>query len=527
MRAGGHDAGRGAAPAGPARRAGPGSSPGGPALGALLGHDLRASVSDILGGLRLIDPARFDAATRLQFERVRVAAESLAALLEEGLSLMLGEVHAAGQPDAPLSLDRLLQDVEFRWSGRAREKNLGFALDRGPGLPETVALDRIAIERILSNLLTNAIRYSDTGTVRLAVTLEPGAILRLRVEDDGPGFPPELLEAGAPPATGAAPQPARDAAGSGLGLHITREMAGRLAARLELANRPQGGARATLEVPPEAWRPGPDKAAPPAQPPLPDLTGLRVLVAEDSATNQALIQSLLRRLGGTPVPAADGVEAIARLGEGPFGLALVDIEMPRLSGLEVIRWLRAQPGALARLPVLAVTAYMLRANREVIFAAGADGILPKPILGIDSFGQAIAAALARVRGEPAIYAPAPDGLSIDSSRFERLLDLAGPGAADDLIGRLVSDLSVIERGLVRGLGAPDPAEVRAQTHVLIALAGAVGAGELQRLAEALNGAAHRGGEEAMAVLGADTLGQLDHLIHFITGERDRRRGGVR
>lgn len=508
-------------PSAPRPAAGP---PEQPARAALLGHDLRASVSDILGGIRLIDAGRFDEATRLQLERVRVAAESLAALLEEGLSLMLGEAHSAAQRGATLSLDRLLADAELRWAGRAREKNLGFVLDRGPGLPERVALDRIAMERILSNLLMNAIRYSEAGTVRLAVTMEPGDVLRLRVEDDGPGFPDHVLAGGAPPQRGA--EGGAASGGSGLGLHITREMAGRLSGSIRLANRPGGGAAVTLDLPPEAWRAGPAEA-PAAPPPLPDLSGLRVLVAEDSATNQALMQAMLRRMGAAPVPAADGIEAIARLAEGPMGLALVDIEMPRLSGLEVIRWIRAQPAPLARLPVLAVTAYMLRANREVIFAAGADGILPKPIHGIESFGQAIAAALARVRGEPALYTPAPEGLAIDSARFARLLDLAGPEGADDLIARLGSDLSAIERGLVQGLGTPDPAAVRAHTHVLIALAGAVGAAELQRLAEALNGAAHRGGAEAMAVLGADTLSQLDHLIHFIAGERDRRRGAAR
>lgn len=500
----------------------PGRTPG---RAALLGHDLRAAVSDILGGLRLIDPSALDEAGRLQFERVRLAAEALAGLLEEGLALMLGEGAAPG-PASRATLLGLLHDVELRWSGRAQEKGLGFELAVGPGIPEGIALDRIAFERVISNLLSNALRVCDRGTVRLSVALAGDGALVVRVEDEGPGFPPEILAGGAAASAPRGEAPARPRAGGGLGLglRITREMAARLGGRIALANRPGGGAEAVLTLPPEAWRPA---QTPPAAPALADLRGRRVLVAEDSPTNQTLIRSLLGRLGATAVVAGDGVEALARLAEEPVDLALIDIEMPRLSGLEVIRRIRARPGPAGRLPILAVTAYVLRANREVIFAAGADGILPKPIHGIESFSQAIEAAMGRVRAEgppPPPSAPgAAGGPGLDRAQFERLIEIAGPATAPELVRRLAADLAAAERGLVRALGAGDTTEVRAHTHVLIALSGAVGAGELQRLAEAVNRAAHRGEVEAFETLGGALLRELDHLIHFIACERDLRR----
>lgn len=480
---------------------------------ALLAHDLRAALSDVLGGLRLIDPAAVDADTAVQLARVRVAAEELARLIEQGMGALVSDAEAGAMPGQPLSLVRLLRDVEMRWSGRARERGLGFALDVGPGLPAAVALDRIALERILSNLLMNAIHHADRGTVLLAVALDPGGTLQFSVQDDGPGFPPEVLAGGGRPA---------GRGGTGLGLRITRDMALRLNGSVRLTNRADGGAVAALDLPRRAWQAALPDADPPAAG-LPDLAGQRVLVAEDSATNQAVIAAMLARLGAAPEIAADGVEALERLSTETFAMALIDIEMPRMSGLDVIRRLRALDGPAARMPVLAVTAYVLRANREAILAAGADGILPKPIHSLDSLGHAIGAALARARAEPPLYAPSPDRLVLDHDRFARLIEIAGPDGAQDLLGRLAGDLSSVARGLVRGLSAPDAAAVRAHTHVLIALAGAVGATELQRLAEGLNGAAHRMSEEAMALIGADALVQLDHLIHFIAGVRDRRR----
>jgi len=501
-------AGEGAVPSPPPA----GATPAGAGDAALLAHDLRAALSDVLGGLRLIAPAAVDPETAVQLARVRAAAELLARLVEEGLGALVAD--AAHEPDQPVALDHLLRDVEMRWSGRARERGLTLVLDRGPGLPATVALDRIALERILSNLLMNAIHHAHRGTVRLTVGRDGAEGLAFTVADEGPGFPDEVLAGGGRPA---------GRGGTGLGLRITREMAQRLGGTVRLANREGGGgAVARLELP-HGGRPAAAAAVALPAAVLPDLAGQRVLVAEDSATGQAVIAAMLARLGAQPVIAADGVAALELLAAEPFAMALVDIEMPRLSGIEVIRRLRALEGPVARIPVLAVTAYVLRANREAILAAGADGILPKPVHGLDSLGHAIAAALARARADPPLYVPSPDRLVLDEGRFGRLIEIAGREGAHELLGRLAGDLSAVERGLVRGLSAPDPAAVRAHTHVLIALAGAVGAGELQRLAEGLNGAAHRASEEAMALIGADTLVQLDHLIHFVAGVRDGRR----
>lgn len=112
--------------------------------------------------------------------------------------------------------------------------------------------------------------------------------------------------------------------------------------------------------------------------------------------------------------------------------------------------------------------------------------------------------------------PAP---LVDRERYRRLMELAGPEGAQELLDRLDEDLRQVERGLARGLAEPSVAEVRAQTHVLVALAGAVGATALQRLAEALNGAAHGGVATDMERLGATTLEQLGLLARFIAAER--------
>jgi CheY-like chemotaxis protein/HPt (histidine-containing phosphotransfer) domain-containing protein len=487
---------------------------------ALLGHDIRAALSDVIGGLRLIDPERVDPATRLQLERMRAAGELLARLLEEGLAVMLGDV--GDTPAGNVQLPRLLHDVQMRWSARAREKGLEFVLSEGGALPPVITADRIGLERTLSNMLSNAVKYTDSGTVRLAVNRVEDGGLSFEVTDDGPGFSDEAMArlfqfAGRP--MGAAKP------GEGLGLHIAKELAGRAGGDLRALNRPEGGASVTLTLPAEACRPAAVDELEPAPGALPDLSRIRVLVAEDSLTNQTLIARMLERLGAEVEIAGDGIEAVNALERESFDLALIDIEMPRLSGIDVIHALRSMGGRQARIPVLAVTAYVLRANREAIYAAGADAILAKPLGSIEALGVAINRLLERGPdgAEPASTLDRDDTPPVMvRSHFDRLLAVAGPETTPELLRRLLDDLQHVERQLIRALADPDWPELRAQTHVLIALAGAVGAQRLQQQSERLNAVAHRRDSAECAARAGELLALLDNLIHFVAHERTER-----
>ncbi len=496
---------------------GPGSAakpqPDGPGRMTLLGHDLRAAVSDIIGGLRLIDHDGLGDATRLQLERVRASGEILARLLEEGLSMMLGEDDFAATHPANLQMGRFLYDVEMRWSGRASEKGLTFRLTRAEDVPEVLTLDRIALERVLANILSNAVKYTDAGTVSLDVRRAGSGALLISVSDQGPGFSAEalarLFEFHGRPDGNVKP-------GHGLGMHITKHMAGRLGGTISVENLPDLGARVTLELPPDAWT----IAAADQIVELPDLRRTKVLVAEDNPTNQTIIGHMLAKMGAQFEVADDGVEALHWLEREDFDLALIDIEMPRLSGIEVIRALRSNDRMHSHMPIIAITAYVLRANRDAIYAAGADAILAKPLAGIDSFGLAIANVLDR-KSPPGAALAAEAPVEFDRECFDRLIDIAGPDASRELLDRLSTDLKKCERNLVAGLSEGDTATIRAETHVLIALAGAVGAERLQALSQALNNAAHRREKGDFPALGQEALAQLDRLIHFVTQEQSR------
>ncbi|MHC0054552.1 ATP-binding response regulator [Actibacterium sp. D379-3] len=486
---------------------------------ALLGHDIRNAVSDILGGLSLADLSPLDVESRQQLQRVRSAGEQLARLSDEVLALITGEAGPGAALAQNLNLRSFLDDMQARWSAHAHEKGLEFALELGADLPPVIGTQQGPLERILANLIGNAMKHTDMGEVTLAVGMRARETLSLTVRDTGPGFSDDalarLFEAGGRP-------PASGTPGSGLGLHIVHELADQIGGRVEVGNHTLGGARVSVLLPRPAWAPGLGDLAD-AGAPLPDLTGKSVLVAEDNRTNQLLIRQMLDTLGAECRIAPDGQDALSLLAREHFNLALVDIEMPRLSGLDLIRSLRAREAdtdsPADTLPVLAITAYVLSANREEIYEAGADGILAKPIMSLESFGQAIAAVLAKhATAAPPDLPPAARMPALNGLHLDRLLALAGDANGRELLDRLRQDFLSVQSGVQGGLNLPDFALLRARTHVLISLAGAIGSDHLQCMAETLNTAAHNKDNTLTRIVGPKVVQQIGRVLARLDDE---------
>lgn len=484
---------------------------------ALLGHDLRAAVADILAALRLVSRERLDDAARRQIERVRIASDLTARLLDEGLVLVAAEAEAVGAQQVQTA--RLLRELEIRWSGHARERGITLQLTLAPDMPPVLVVDRLALDRAVSNLLSNAFKYARRGMVQVSFRLTPGGFLQIRVRDDGPGFPPELLGRLLEPGQrGSTP----NRPGYGLGLAIARDMAERLGGRIELHNRPGGGATVTLIVPMLSTLP---LLVEEGQA-LPDLSGLRILVADDSRTHQAVICHMLDDMGATCITADHGREALALLAARDYDLAVIDIEMPELDGRGVIAALRASE-AQRRLPVLACTADARPETREALLAMGADAVVLKPLISIPRFAAAVERALQRdprPQPEPAKTDPGfVDGLLIvDATRFARLLAIAGEDGGRELLHRLLADLRGIDARLRAALAGTDAAAIRREMHILTAISGELGAQSLYDCAAALGSGLRKGRAETTALLGHAVCERIAQLIAFTANELSAR-----
>ncbi len=236
------------------------------------------------------------------------------------------------------------------------------------------------------------------------------------------------------------------------------------------------------------------------------LDGLRVLLAEDNPTNQMVATQMLESLGASVAIANDGAEALDIVDSAKFDLILVDIEMPRISGIELLRRLRARGDMLAEKPMIALTAYVMREHRAAIAAAGADGVIAKPILSIEQFGAEICRYM-RKRGTLSAGSgsavdqgsdatggadqDAPHMPVIDRGVYDTLAETIGPTAMDELLEKVVSDTHDALDRLVRAEDPIDMDEIRTVSHILISVAGAIGAQRVQDEAKTVNAAAQQ------------------------------------
>lgn len=468
---------------------------------ALLGHDLRAALSEVIGGLRLIDTEQLSPEPRGHITRTRAASEALALLLEQALALLPDALPRTTSAPKILQTEQFLASLDLRWTARAQEHGLGFQLV-SKDLPAHLGLDPALLERILSNLLNNALKYAENGSITCALRLSAAQQLDISVRDKGKGFSPATLsrlytcynrdEAASKP-------------GSGMGLHIVWDIVAQAGGQITAGNHPDGGAEVVVHLP--LRQPMPQAPAPLQSP----LQNRHLLIADDSETSRLLLTQMLRSQGAQITTAVNGAQAISCLHQGHFDAMLIDIEMPKMNGLEVIGHIRSQPGPLAHLPVLAITAYQLRANKAAILAAGADSLLCKPVLDMQILTEAVLQVLER---NAVADTPAPQ---VEPNQFEQLLEMAGPQMATELLYHLQSDLRSTERGLLAASHGPDWPAVRRETHVMIALAGTAGASFLHQLALTLNDLANQSVPDrgTFHTLLPQALEQLDMLIHFI------------
>lgn len=530
----------------------------------LISHDIRSALGDVVGGLALVDPGDLDADSRVQLERVRVAGETLGRLVTEALGVVSGETSGLAEACAraksgPLDLRQFVGDLQRRWGGHAAAEGRTLRLEMQADLPDELGIEPLLLDRILSNLLDNALKYAATGEITLSVGRYGRGELVFTVADQGPGFSQAALDRlfsfGGRPDNVVQP-------GSGLGLHIAKGLADQIGADLRVGNIKDGAGRPVgASVALVLQMPSADMAG--SGPALPDLSDLDVLIAEDNRTNQMLVGRMLRQLGARCTFVDDGVAARAALIHRDFDLAILDIQLPLLSGLDVIRAARKVVGKRGTIPILAVTAFALRADRDAIFAAGADGVFAKPILSLDAFGAALGALplaeTARATEPTAIrfayrgaahpvggagypsarssrdVAPrstprkpvVPSGTRLarhsgaSALRLAHLLEIAGPDGETELMDRLDADLARARSALIAAIAARDIGGVRAETHVLISLTGAVGAAELQDQMERMNAAAHRsdwGGLKATLRSAEGRLGLLHKEISSLRAQ---------
>jgi signal transduction histidine kinase/ActR/RegA family two-component response regulator len=354
---------------------------------AMISHELRTPISAIMAGAAEAARPGSAAGRRSNLDLITSSARMMRTLLDDLLDLSKIEAGKMGTEVADFDLRRLtLETVRF-WAPEARRKDLDFRLEGARRLPAWVSGDPTRLRQILNNLLSNALKFTETGAIALSVDMR-GERLSMTVSDTGPGMGPDQLRRLFIAYEQASDSVARTHGGTGLGLQISRELARLMGGDLTVASTPNQGAVFTLDLPLRLAEPAAVMAG------TPEITdGLRVLIADDHEINRRAFSLILEPVCAKLALAQDGREALDMLAHESFDLVLMDLNMPRLNGLQATRALRALPGPNQAVPVIALSASVSPTEQQACLAAGMNAFVMKPVEARELF-QAIEAVLA-------------------------------------------------------------------------------------------------------------------------------------
>ncbi len=346
-------------------------------------HELRTPLNGIIGLARLArDPLTSDAHRRQHLDEIVESAQALAGIISDILDLSKIEAGKLLVETTTFDLGALLHTLQRTYATLAAAHGLGLTLDAGDEVAGPAVGDPLRVRQILSNYLSNAIKFTGSGSVALhARRVAGGPLVRLEVRDTGPGIVADVRAQLFQPFTQGDQSTTRRYGGTGLGLSICRELATLMGGSVGVDSEPGAGSIfwAELPLPPAA---AVAMATPAVAAPAPrSLQGRHVLMVEDNAVNMMIAVAMLERWGVTVAQAPDGREALpavqrAAAAGRPFDAVLMDVQMPVMSGYEATRALRE---AGHRLPVIALTAAALVTEREAALRAGMDDFLTKPI----------------------------------------------------------------------------------------------------------------------------------------------------
>ena len=351
-------------------------------------HEIRTPLNGLLGLARMLQqPDLEEAARREYLDQMLDSAESLSGLISDILDLSKIEAGRLTLESLPFALRDMLGTMRLAYLTLAQARGLSFKIDVAEDVPAWVVGDPVRTRQIISNYLTNALKFTQAGAVEVRVTRAASAAddrenIRIEVRDTGPGIDPALHERLFQPFTQADESTTRRYGGTGLGLSICRELATLMGGRVGVDSQLGQGAVFWAELPlPGA--PTPISTTLREARDNQDLHGRRVLMVEDNPVNMMIAVALLEQWGIEVSQASDGSQAVeainaqASMGK-PFDAVLMDVQMPVMSGHEATREVRRSFSA-AQLPIVALTAAALVSERDEALAAGMNDFLTKPI----------------------------------------------------------------------------------------------------------------------------------------------------
>ncbi len=352
-----------------------------------MSHELRTPMNGILGMLDVVLESSISGEQREELETAQRCAHSLLALLNDILDLSKIESGKMGLERIPFQLKSVVSESIKTHQVRARQKRIELLAEVAPEVADTVYGDPMRLRQVIGNLLGNAIKFTESGHVRVILRAategkEGRTEFDLVVEDTGVGIPADKIDKIFDKFTQADGSITRRFGGTGLGLTITRRLVEMFGGKIWVESIEGLGSkffvRIPLEVAQKSKRALVETKESGAERVSLDGRAPQILLVEDNAVNQKVVLAILTKRGFHVEVAGNGLEAISALQKGQYDLVLMDVQMPYMDGIEATRKIREELH-LTTLPIIAMTAHAMTGDRERCIQAGMNDYASKPV----------------------------------------------------------------------------------------------------------------------------------------------------
>ncbi|MBO6519273.1 MAG: response regulator [Rhodospirillales bacterium] len=460
---------------------------------ATVSHEVRTPMTGIMGFADMLLDEDLPEAARDMVARIKLSTTSLLTVINDVLDISkldAGKLEIEHVNFNPVRVAHDVLDTVSRSRLPGKRGEVAMDVEIADGFPEAVSADPTRLRQILLNLIGNAVKFTEEGTV--SVRCRPGDVpstMRFEIEDTGIGIEPSTQSKLFADFVQADSSISRKYQGTGLGLSICRRLVDLMGGVIGVKSVPGKGSTFWFTLP---YAPVPEGAALVEETVLVSRTykaakQLSVLVAEDNEVNQEIIGNMLQKMGHRHMIAANGMEAVDAVRAADFDLVLMDVRMPELSGPDATRQIRALADGKRAIPIIALTADAMVENRQSYFDAGMDGFVAKPI-NSDQLAAAINNVLGTIVNMPVEAKSTEAGggaFDLDElqARLGLPLDLLVP-----ILEKFSEDYADVCTDLAALLDDQDPAPALEVAHDYKGIAGSLGLTAVHAAAAAMEAA---------------------------------------